>query len=303
MTEPKLGRLNRVDARDVWKHEAHSFTPWLFRHIDLLAEALGIDIEVSATEVPVGAYAVDILGKTTPGGHMGQVLTYAAGLDAAIVVWVAPRFRDEHRQTLDWLNAHTSEGIDFFGVEMELLQIDDSLPAPHFKLVAEPNAWAKATRESVATGPTERGVRYQAFFQEVLNTFKKVRPGITSASRAGMGNWFSFGAGRAGFSFSWSLPANGQLRVEFDIDTGTVEANKAFFDILLAQRDRIESELGAGLAWERMDNRRSSRIAVYRPLGSGTAFDAPSERDWMVQTMARWTDVFRPIVQELPAQP
>ena len=318
MTEPKLGRLNRVDARDIWKHEAHGFTPWLFRHIDLLAEALGVDIEVTASEVAVGSFAVDIVGRTTPGGqivivenqleptdhgHMGQLLTYAAGLDAAIVVWVAPRFRDEHRQTLDWLNAHTSEGIDFFGVEMELLRVDDSLPAPHFKLVAEPNAWAKATRESVGGGPSERGARYQAFFQEVLNGFKKLRPGLTSASRAGTGNWFSFGAGRAGFSFSWSLAANGQLRVELYVDTGAAESSKAYFDALFAQQGRVEAGLGSPLSWERMDNRRASRIAVYRALPPGTDFDSAGEREWMVQTMARWNDVFRPMVRDLPSQP
>ena len=313
-----LGRLTRIDARSVWVHEAHDFTPWLRDNIDALGEALGVDIEAISTEVPVGDFAVDIVGRTVPAGHiviienqlaptdhghLGQLLTYAAGSQAALVVWLAPRFRDEHRQALDWLNAHTSEGIDFFGVELELLTINDSIPAPHFKLVAQPNAWAKATREVTAPTPTERGLRYQRFFEAALAGFKQVRPGVTSASRVGTNNWFTMSAGRSGIALNWSFSRQG-LSVELYIDTGDVASNKGLFDALHARREELGPALGPDVRWERLDHRQASRIAVYHEVPEVPPFDENSDLNtWAVTTMVRWSDALRPVVKTLQGIP
>lgn len=45
-TSRKLGRLVRVDAREIWQHEAHHFTPWLSQNIERLSEALGVELEI-----------------------------------------------------------------------------------------------------------------------------------------------------------------------------------------------------------------------------------------------------------------
>ena len=312
---PKLGRLQRVEAKEVWKHEAHDFTPWLHANIGLLGEALGFDIEATASEVSVGDFAVDIVGKTVPEGrvvivenqlsptdhcHLGQVLTYASGLDAAIVVWLSPRFRDEHRQALDWLNAHTTEGVDFFGVELELLRIDDSPPAPNLKLVAEPNEWAKRARGNAAGQPTERALAYQRFFEATLADFKRLRPGLTSASRVGVASYAGMAAGRSGFSLSWVFGGPGRLRVELYIDTGDRDLNKGFFDALDAQRDDLSEALGGDLVWERLDTKRASRLSVQHEVPASPSPDQNADlRSWAVETMVRWSDVLRPVVRSL----
>ena len=155
MTSKQLGHLKRLEPKAVWTSEPKDFTPWLADRIDLLSQALGIEIELIGKEVAVGDFSVDLYGKDigtengvvienqlapTDHTHMGQLLTYGAGLDAKVIIWISPSFRDEHRQAIEWLNLHT-EGLSFFGVELELLQIDDSLPAPHFKVVVQPNEW------------------------------------------------------------------------------------------------------------------------------------------------------------------
>jgi hypothetical protein len=148
--EPALGSLEYLNPRAMWKHEALNFTPWLLDNAEVLAEALGIDVELTAAEHPVGGFNLDLVGRdltndcvlivenqlaATDHGHLGQLLTYAAGTDARTVVWLAPTFRKEHRQALDYLNDLGGEETRFFGVEISVVRIGASQPAPSFGCV------------------------------------------------------------------------------------------------------------------------------------------------------------------------
>lgn len=129
----RLGRLERHDLRAAWANEASDFTPWLARpeNIALLGDALGPRLEVEAQEKAVGQFRADILCRDidterrvlienqlerTNHVHLGQILTYAAGLEAFTIVWLAARFTEEHRAVLDWLNRGTHDGLHFFWV-------------------------------------------------------------------------------------------------------------------------------------------------------------------------------------------
>lgn len=153
-----LSRLKRVDLRAIWASELTDFTPWLAReeNLAILAETLGIDLELEAQEKAVGPFRADILCKDigtdawvlienqlerTDHTHLGQLLTYASGLSAVTVVWIASHFTEEHRSTLDWLNKITDESFRFFGLEIELWRIGDSPAAPKFNVVSKPNDW------------------------------------------------------------------------------------------------------------------------------------------------------------------
>lgn len=165
-----LGRLKQVDPRVVWKSEAHDLTPWLVENLDLLAEALQIEIVPTQREVAVGTFWGDVLGEDPSGrpilvenqleptdhGHLGQLLVYASGLEAAVVVWLTPTFRDEHRRALDWLNERTDDQVHFFAVELGVLQIGDSAPAPNFRVVARPNEWQKALKRPTGVSEPRR---------------------------------------------------------------------------------------------------------------------------------------------------
>ena len=130
-TARELGKIERVDdIREYWPKEANDFTPWLARNISLLGDALGMELEAEEQEAPVGNFSMDILAQdlqtnrpvvienqfgATDHRHLGQLLTYATGIEADVVVWIAEEFRDEHRATLDYLNQRTDEETAFFG--------------------------------------------------------------------------------------------------------------------------------------------------------------------------------------------
>lgn len=151
---PKFAPFHCVELRDIWPHEARNFTPWLAENLVFLAETLGMDLELEATEKRVGDFRADIVCRNKTDNsrvvienqleksnhqHLGKILTYAAGLDAAALVWIAAEFRDEHRETLDWLNKSTHAALQFFGVEFEVFQITDSPYAPKFTVVTDMN--------------------------------------------------------------------------------------------------------------------------------------------------------------------
>jgi hypothetical protein len=153
----QFARLERVNARDGWKGEAQDFTPWLAGNLDRLGEQLGLALELRETEHGVGRYSLDILADDVTGrlvvienqlgpsdhDHLGKLLTYCAGTDARVVIWVAAAFTPEHLAAFEWLNRNTSADVGFFAVQVELLRIGDSPLAPHFQPLVRPNEWVK----------------------------------------------------------------------------------------------------------------------------------------------------------------
>lgn len=169
MTEQtiRFGKLEKVPATSSggFRSEATDFTPWLAANIDVLGQELGLSLQVRQREYQVGRYYLDILAEDAKGrvviienqfgqtnhDHLGKLLTYCAGTNAALVVWVAESLTEEHIAALEWLNENTIEGTGFFGVELELLRVDDSRLAPHFRVVVQPNEWAKRSRPAGST--------------------------------------------------------------------------------------------------------------------------------------------------------
>ena len=179
MTAHNLGRLEQVKLREAWESEPQDFTPWLAQveNLKLLSETLKMELVAEGTEQGVGSFRADILCRDTiddslvlienqlertDHNHLGQLLTYAAGLQTVTIIWVAARFADEHRAALDWLNEITDERFRFFGLEIELWRIGDSPAAPKFNIVSKPNEWVRAvsqtTRYPRAIDFTERNL-------------------------------------------------------------------------------------------------------------------------------------------------
>ena len=150
------GRIEQLDIREIWADEAGDFTPWLAENLDLLGKELGMNLELVEVEKAVGPFSLDILARDVDNGtlvaienqleysdhgHLGQLLTYVAGCDAGVAVWVSPWIRPQHRQAIDRLNQVSDGEIQFYGVEIRAIKVGDSSPAPDFRPVAVPDEW------------------------------------------------------------------------------------------------------------------------------------------------------------------
>lgn len=311
----ELGTIRRFDPRKVWKHEARDFTPWLEDNISRLSEVLGLDLDLVQSEVAAGSFAIDLLAKDVASGrwvvienqleptdhtHLGQLLTYGAAKAANIFVWISPDFREEHQLALAWLNEQTPEGVSFFGIRLELIQIDESRRAPDFRLVAAPNEWQKSSR--VGKQLTAREAAYVEFFTTFLQSLRSKYPGITNASKGQPLNWIWIAAGRTGFTFSVSFAGGDRFRVELYIDTTDKDFNERAFDSLMAQKAEFEESIGQALEWDRLDTARGCRISLYYQE-SVTVLDEPDAlakiTDWAVEQVKTFRDVFTPRIKTL----
>ncbi|MDE0223286.1 MAG: DUF4268 domain-containing protein [Spirochaetaceae bacterium] len=186
--------------------------------------------------------------------------------------------------------------IPCFGVVVELWKIDGSRPAPHFNLVAAPNDWRKesvsrATKRTTGS-LSERGERYQAFFQRLIDTLREQHR-FTTAKRAQAQNWYVFASGDRRFKYGANFTAQQQARVEVYIDSGDAHENHDLFDSMKKHKESIESELGYALDWQSLEDRRACRVATDRAGTIDESDDVLEEiHDWMVQRLLDFKKVF-----------
>ena len=193
MDERPIGWLERVEPGRVWTSEREDFVPWLAAPETLgrLGEAIGIDLEAVARERSVGRFRADLVCRDAASGlpvvieaqldksdhrHLGQILTYAAGLDAGAVVWLAARFHDEHRAALDWLNRPGASPASCFGVEIAAFRAGEASGAgiaARFDTIARPGNWPAAEER-----PPPRP-------QPVRGSVSWIGPGRADGGRAG----------------------------------------------------------------------------------------------------------------------
>jgi hypothetical protein len=315
-----LGTFMRAELKEAWPTEDGNFTPWLAQaeNISLLGDALDIEMEVEAVEHWVGAFKADILARSigepnhrvlienqfgrTNHGHLGQMLTYLAGIEGAkTVVWIAETIQADHRAAIDWLNNNTTEDFSFFAIEIELWRIGNSPPAPRFNLIASPNDWTKTARqasgqvgEKVLAERHHVRLAYWASFAEYL----KERGSGFRIRRPNKDHWFSFAIGRAGFGINATISTDKErIGVELYIEN---DVEKAAFRALLAQKDTIEKEFGEPLEWQELPGKKATRIALFKS-GVDPADEAqyPELHAWMLAKMDRFRIVFGPRVKAL----
>lgn len=309
MTTPNLGRLITVQPREVWVHEAHQFTPWLLANVDVLNDLLDMDLELDEAEYPVGDFSLDLMGhnrddasvvivenqlEQSDHAHLGQVLTYAAGTNAKTIVWVAKSFRDEHRAALDWLNEHTDPDTRFFAVEIQVVRIDDSAPAPNFRLVAQPNDWGKQVRAATNASPrSEEDQLYWDFWKQFRSRVKAEKRG-----------WLRDNLGESRYAPQSDLPAGtkytslcsrflggGGLRLEIYFKAKDPALNLARFEALQAKKDHFERELGERAEWDEMPDSKDARVYVTSPFQSVVVADQdkwPAMIDWLMDQHVRF---------------
>lgn len=317
MIKQKLGKIKQVNLKDVFEKEDKDFTPWLNENLDILGGKLNLDIIDSNIEENVGNFSCDIIARdsdsnkiiiienqfgTTNHDHLGKILTYAAGKQAGIIIWIAENFREEHKKALEWLNENVDPegGPSFFGVEIKLIKIEDSPPAPDFRIVVKPNDWERLIKMSSQT-MSETDKKYLEFYSKLVDKYKKINPRGRKIKPKPQ-NWLSFGAGKSGLSFVWVFKSNNRFAVELYIDTGDKNENERIFEELEKYKDKIDNEI-KGLIWDKMEEKRACRIAIYKNIKGNikslSEEDYPEIIEWASKTMKEFSNVLSKYIKKI----
>ena len=289
-----IGKLERVELREIWKHEEYDFSAWLAQedNLTLLGDTVGLDICLIERESSVGGYSVDIYAEEQGTGkkiiienqleftnhdHLGKIITYASGKDAKYIIWIVKQARDEHRQAIEWLNAHTDSEINFFLLEIELWRIGDSLPAPNFNIVERPNDWVKEERKS-SSEMTERG-KFCINYWESFRTHAATNLAFMKEfklRRAHKDSWFDLAIGKSNCYISMNVQPS-----KSTVDIGLyIPDDKKYYAELSAQSEEIAAMFDCQLEWR--EAQKACRILTTKTIDPTREENLPVIFDWYI---------------------
>jgi len=302
---PDLGKLTKIaDLRTIWKHEEKDFSPWLAKeeNLRILSNEIGIDIVSEELESSVGGFSVDIFGvedgtnrriiienqlEDTNHDHLGKIITYAAGKDAEVIIWIVKKARDEHRQAVDWLNNHTDEKIGIFLIEIEIWQIGDSLPAPKFNVVSQPNDFVKIMKTGGLSETKQLQYEFWRGFVDYANSDLsplKMSPGRKPRPQ----HWYNVAIGNADALISLTVNTKTKVISAEIYITDNKDLFKTYFD----NKNQIEDELGFQMDWQPIPDGKACRIIVSTTGDISKKGKWPEYFNWLAEKATKLKDVF-----------
>lgn len=306
----KLGKLKEIDIRKVWAHEQFDFSKWLASesNIQELGDVLNLSLTNVETEKFVGNYRCDILcqdeltGKTvlienqlepTNHDHLGKIITYASGLDAAVVVWIVAEARDEHASAIEWLNKHTDAEVSFFLLEIHAYTIGDSMPAPQFHIVQQPNDFAKTAKSLSHSGNLNETQTHRLEFWTKLNEEIDKRGKPFNKHKATSDHWYTVAVGSSQCYISIDL-----VNKDHKIRVGLwISDNKELFDTFFEHKAEIEQAVGMTLIWDRLEGKKASVISTDIPgLNFGKQDNYPELMDEIIEKVLLFKKAFTPYI-------
>lgn len=307
-----VGKLQPVELREIWKHEAREFTTWLFENCDVLNEQVGLSLTPIEKEKSVGPFNVDILAEDANGraviienqlmktdhDHLGKLLTYLSNLGAKAAIWISTDPRPEHVTAINYLNEIVPQDTKFYLLKVQAFRIDDSEPGPLFTVEAGPSQ-ERTTGGKVKKEIAERDEKRNAFFEQLLTLCNQKTDLFSNISPVGYQGWVITGAGKSGLA--WTLVAmKKSARVEFFLCSPSAQINEKRFQRIASRKKEIEESFGESLAWDFKDSRKQQYIRSQCPLGG-----LDSEEKWsaiqndMVERLIRLEKALRPHIKSL----
>lgn len=306
-----LGEIKKVDLRKIWKKEACDFTPWLAENLNKIGEVIGFELELKEIEVPAGPFSADILAKDigtnkyviienqltkTDHDHLGKCITYASVLDAMAIIWIAADFTDEHKKALDWLNDHTSDEIEFYGIKVELWQIDNSQPAVKLNIISEPNIAVREATKHKELGDLSDAKKLQLdFWIAFKENFEKSK-NIHLNQRPRPQYWFNIPLGITGIYISNTFNTDrNEIGVRIYIHNQKVYDWLPYFE---SQKNKIESDIGCILSWNPNPNNQDKVITLTKYFDLTQDENWEKAINWLCEYTIKFKDVFSKIIQE-----
>ncbi|KKG51874.1 hypothetical protein DU68_09800 [Methanosarcina mazei] len=307
-----MGKLERLQLREVWKNEANDFTPWLQENIDVLNTALDMNLVDVDRETAAGSFNIDLVAKDEDGqmviienqleksdhDHLGKIITYLTTMSASKAIWIVSDPRPEHVAAIAWLNESSS--ANFYMVKVEAVRIGNSPAAPLFTLIVGPSEEAKDAGQKKRE-IAERYILRKRWWTTLLERAAKVTK-LHAHIIPKEGSEVYVSAGVPGLSLIYYVTQE-ECSASLYIDRGkdSEKENKLIFDQLYEYREAIEQAFGEPLNWQQLDGKRACSIYYVR---KGGGYRSPEEQwpeiqDSIIQSMVKLEKALSPFLKQL----
>lgn len=307
MKPMKLSTLKKIDLRTYWKHEALDFTQWLIKeeNIHLLSDEIGIFLTHVKAEETTGRYSVDIVAKDadsdknviienqleiTDHKHLGQLITYASGFNASVIIWIVKEAREEHQKAIEWLNSNTNAQLSFILIQMELWQIDDSAFAPKFHILVQPNDWAKQL-QNASNEPkelTNTKLAQLEFWTQFIRYAKDSNTKLRVSRKPRAQHWYDISMGSSEAHISLTMNTRDNLIACEIYIPNAPNIYKKFEN----NKTAIEDELNFSLEWMPLENKKASRIKTETSADVNNEEHWPQYFNWLQTTAEKIINAF-----------
>ncbi len=199
---------------------------------------------------------------------------------------------------MDWLNDHTSDEISFYGVQVELWQIDNSNPAVKFNVISKPNLAVRQVNRSIAAEDMSDKRKFQLEFWNRFRTKLAETRKIGSLQTPRAQYWYDISLGKSYISLS-----NFCNTEQSNVGVRVYISNKIADDMLPyleSRKEEIETKLGVKLQWNPNPNNKDKVLMLTHSTNFNDDGKVNEALDWLVQYTIKFREVFSKVIMEKP---
>lgn len=225
------------------------------------------------------------------------------GINSQRLILIAANFRKEVTSSILWL-LNFKVRLQCFKVtpfelnEQLLLNVEQILPTKDTEdFSIRIASKAQEEIEVQETLKNRHHIRLE-FWEQFINA-SNLQNNLFANISPSKDNWIGKGIGMSGVSINL-VTSSSYCRSEIIFNRGNKEENKDLFDFVFKMKEEIESDFGAKLTWERMNENVTCRIKYQ--LDGVSYFD---EKDWneinnfLIDSSVRMETVFREPIKKL----
>jgi hypothetical protein len=268
-----INKISRIPIKQVWKYEDRDLTPWLCDNIDVISDAIGLQITNPEKEQSTGNFNVDIKAEDENGNvvvienqfgnsnhdHLGKLITYLTSFEAKTAIWIVEEPKQEHINAISWLN-EGDNNCDFYLLKIEAIKIGDSAPAPLLSKIVGPSEESRKLGK-IKKEDSERHKKRLVFWTQLLEKAKSKGLSSFNSISPTKDSWIGATSGTKGFSYVFWVTQN-SVRIELRIDRGkgAEDDNLDILNRLKTKQEKIEEVYGSSLFWADLEGYRVCSI-------------------------------------------
>lgn len=217
------------------------------------------------------------------------------------VMLVAANFRKEVTSTALCLLNHGIQiqcfKVTLYAMAEDLfLNVEQIIPTPEAKeRMIGMNAKEADEKNTAAELKNRHRIRLE-FWEQALEAIKTSQSDLFNNISASKDSWVNAGSGLRACPFRLIFGKH-EARVQFEMNRSDADKNKIIFDYFYSHKNEIEQQFGQPLEWQRLDNKKSSRIQFKKSFDGYNRENWREITQWLILNMEKLENSIKPHIK------